>query len=68
MRVDVCVRADQWNVQLGDTLENSPFFETLSGAKETLVMLDRNADILYRLWVRDSSVRGSVNAERVIYM
>jgi len=48
------VRADQWNVQLGDTLENSPFFETLSGAKETLVMLDRNADILYRLWVRDS--------------
>ena len=50
--VAVCVFAnDQWNVELGDTLDSSPFYEALKGSKETLVMLDRNADLLYRLWV-----------------
>ena len=46
------VCADQWNVKLGETLATSPFFKTLEGARETLVMLDRNADVLGRLWVR----------------
>ena len=49
--------ADQWNVELGETLATSPFFETLKGAKETLVMLDRSAELLTRLWVRTTAVR-----------
>lgn len=49
----ICVYAnDQWNVELGDTLETSPFFAALKGSRETLVMLDRSADLLHRLWVR----------------
>ena len=49
------VCADQWNVELGDTLATSPFFETLEGAKDTLVMLDRSAELLTRLWVRTNA-------------
>ena len=51
------VCADQWNVKLGETLATSPFFETLKGAKDTLVMLDRSAELLTRLWVRTTAMR-----------
>ena len=52
-----CDCADQWVVELGANLATSPFFKTLKGARETLVMLDRNADVLGRLWVRTTAVR-----------
>ena len=55
--IDWCVCADQWNVELGETLETSPFFEALGGAKDTLVMLDRSAELLTRLWVRTTAMR-----------
>ena len=51
--------ADQWVVDLGETLVASPFFETLKGARETLVMVDRNADVLTRLWVRTTAASGA---------
>jgi len=51
------VCADQWNVELGETLATSPFFATLRGAKETLVMLDRSAELLGRLWVCTTTMR-----------
>jgi len=49
--------ADQWNVELGETLVTSPFYQVLRDAKETLVMVDRSADVLTRLWVRTTAMR-----------
>ena len=41
---------NQWKVDLGAKLIDSPFFGALRGATRTLVMMDRNATILSRLW------------------
>jgi len=48
----ICVYAnDQFHLELGKTLEQSPFYTALQGAHSTLLMLDKAADALNRLWV-----------------
>eukprot|EP00928_Gymnodinium_smaydae_P032365 TRINITY_DN23461_c0_g1_i2.p1 TRINITY_DN23461_c0_g1~~TRINITY_DN23461_c0_g1_i2.p1 ORF type:complete len:834 (-),score=82.75 TRINITY_DN23461_c0_g1_i2:157-2523(-) len=48
----ICVYAnDQWNVQLGVKLIDSPFYEALRSSETTLLMLDKSAEALERIWV-----------------
>jgi len=48
----ICVYANnQWNVELGATLAESPFYGALHGAESTLLMLDRGGQALTRVWV-----------------
>lgn len=46
-----CVAADdQWNVELGEKLQDSPFFRALRKSTSTLLMLDKGAQVRGRLW------------------
>jgi len=48
----ICVYANnQWDVELGATLAESPFYGALLGAESTLLMLDRGGQALTRVWV-----------------
>mmetsp|Transcript_42866 Transcript_42866/g.100547 ORF Transcript_42866/g.100547 Transcript_42866/m.100547 type:complete len:875 (-) Transcript_42866:245-2869(-) len=47
----ICVFANnQHNVELEDKLENSPFYVALNQSSMTVVMMDKNAEVLRRLW------------------
>jgi len=47
----ICVYANnQHNVELGLTLQESPFYSALKGSKTTLLLLDKTAEALLRLW------------------
>jgi len=48
----ICVYAnDQWDVQLGEMLVSCPFYEALHGALQTILMVDKAATTLERVWV-----------------
>jgi len=48
----ICVYAnDQWNVVLGKMLKDSPFYEALKDSATTVLMMDKSAEALTRLWV-----------------
>lgn len=48
----ICVYANnQWNVEMGSQLRCSPFYEALAQASATVLLLDKEADALRRLWV-----------------
>ncbi|CAE8740856.1 unnamed protein product [Polarella glacialis] len=48
----ICVFANnQWKIELGVSLHQSPFYQALRGAEMTVLMLDKSADALSRLWV-----------------
>lgn len=47
----ICVFANnQWRIELGETLSQSPFYEALRGSKMTVVMMDKASKVLHRLW------------------
>lgn len=47
----ICVYANnQHNVVLGRTLEESPFYSALKDSEATLLMLDKTAEALLRIW------------------
>jgi len=48
----ICVYAnDQWKVDLGLRLRESPFYDALKGAEATVLMLDPEGEALLRMWV-----------------
>jgi len=47
----ICVYANnQHSVELGLTLSESPFYSALKGSRATLLLLDKTAEALLRLW------------------
>mmetsp|Transcript_17604 Transcript_17604/g.48306 ORF Transcript_17604/g.48306 Transcript_17604/m.48306 type:complete len:794 (+) Transcript_17604:102-2483(+) len=47
----ICVFANnQWKMELGATLKQSPFFEALRDSRMTVVMMDKASEVLRRLW------------------
>lgn len=48
----ICVYANnQWDIELGVHLDDSPFYAALKHAESTLLMLDKSAEALQRVWV-----------------
>eukprot|EP00930_Biecheleria_cincta_P029855 TRINITY_DN20715_c0_g1_i1.p1 TRINITY_DN20715_c0_g1~~TRINITY_DN20715_c0_g1_i1.p1 ORF type:complete len:826 (-),score=136.92 TRINITY_DN20715_c0_g1_i1:57-2534(-) len=48
----ICVYANnQWDIELGVHLEDSPFYEALKHAESTMLMLDKSVEALQRVWV-----------------
>ena len=50
LRIRQVFANDQWHVELGATLDTSLSYEAVRGATDTIVMVDKPANVLHRVW------------------